>query len=282
MKIKAILNGRCQNCGKESKQAFCNRQCYLEYVRKDRVDPKQAARGREKKLRDSLTDAMVRKSIYIQSQGKIKYNQMTPDMIIGKRASILAHRQRKEGALAKPVQEPQYCEICGQKTTRRNKKTCSVECRKEKARRDNFAMNKGKKELKARNCKECGKEFIPEYGNKRRDFHSEKCLRKFGMKGNHKNRDRARHFGVAYEYINVTKVFDRDGWHCQICGKKTPKKNRGTCYPNAPELDHRTPMSRGGGHLYSNVQCACRSCNGKKSNHNSFGQLPLFEIRRAA
>jgi len=91
-------------------------------------------------------------------------------------------------------------------------------------------------------------------------------------------RQRARHCGVEYEPINVFKVFERDRWHCQICGKPTPKKNRGTRYPNAPELDHRIPISKGGPHLYSNVQCACRRCNGLKSNKNCDGQLPLFGV----
>jgi 5-methylcytosine-specific restriction endonuclease McrA len=77
------------------------------------------------------------------------------------------------------------------------------------------------------------------------------------------------------------EVFMRDQWHCQICGKPTPEKNRGTHYPNAPELDHRIPMSLGGGHLYSNVQCVCRRCNLAKSNRNCVGQFPLFQANAA-
>ena len=93
------------------------------------------------------------------------------------------------------------------------------------------------------------------------------------------NRKRARHFNVEYQPIKPLKVFDRDGWHCQICGKHTPKNNRGKRYPNSPELDHRIPLSMGGGHTYSNVQCACRKCNGSKSNNDCRGQMPLFSIK---
>lgn len=93
-------------------------------------------------------------------------------------------------------------------------------------------------------------------------------------------RERARFFGVEYEYINPIKVFRHNGWTCQICGKSTPQKNRGKRYSNAPELDHRIPMSRGGGHVYSNVQCACHKCNMVKSNKNNRGQMQLFEIKR--
>jgi 5-methylcytosine-specific restriction endonuclease McrA len=95
-------------------------------------------------------------------------------------------------------------------------------------------------------------------------------------RGSDNYRKKARRLGVAYESINVMRVFDRDGWRCQICGKDAPKKNRGTTRSNAPELDHRIPMSVGGGHLYSNVQCVHRACNLMKSNKTHVGQLPLF------
>ena len=71
-----------------------------------------------------------------------------------------------------------------------------------------------------------------------------------------------RRFGVECAHVEPLVVFDRDGWRCQICGKATPKERRGSHYPNAPELDHRIPLSRGGSHTYDNVQCSCRRCNG--------------------
>ena len=108
---------------------------------------------------------------------------------------------------------------------------------------------------------------------KRREF--TKKLRQ--ERGSGRNRTRARYFGVEYEYINVMKVFERDGWTCQICGVSTPKSRRGTKHFNAPELDHRIPMSKGGGHLYSNVQCACKRCNAQKSNNTEHGQMPMFQ-----
>lgn len=78
--------------------------------------------------------------------------------------------------------------------------------------------------------------------------------------------------------IDVWAVFEHDGWRCQICGKHTPKNRRSTNYSNAPELDHRVPLSRGGRHTYANVQCACRDCNRSKGNRSSIGQLPLIVI----
>src|SRR5690606_14803487 len=84
--------------------------------------------------------------------------------------------------------------------------------------------------------------------------------------------------GVPYEPVNVLLVFERDGWRCQICGKDTPQSRRGTNYSNAPELDHRIPISKGGPHTYDNVQCACRECNGRKSNRTEEGQINMFTI----
>jgi hypothetical protein len=145
-------------------------------------------------------------------------------------------------------------------------------------------------------CTECGKAFKQERNHQRvcsesceqsRKKRKKRKQKEFSRKlrqqerqkrGSGRNRSRAKRLGVEYEYINVMKVFERDGWKCQICGVSTPKSRRGTKHFNAPELDHRIPMSKGGGHLYSNVQCACRRCNAEKSNGSSTGQMPMFEL----
>lgn len=66
------------------------------------------------------------------------------------------------------------------------------------------------------------------------------------------------------ERVSPLKVLTRDGWRCQICGKHTPKELRGTCHPDAPEVDHVIPLAAGGEHTYRNTQCACRACNHAK------------------
>lgn len=81
---------------------------------------------------------------------------------------------------------------------------------------------------------------------------------------------------AACEDVNPYAVFDRDGWRCMMCGKATPKERRGTNYANAPELDHVVPLALGGSHTYANVQCACRSCNGRKGARMVPSQMPLF------
>jgi hypothetical protein len=135
-------------------------------------------------------------------------------------------------------------------------------------------------------CKECGVEFKPrktEFST----FCSRECsfvhISKTGnRKGNRysdaekscKERRKRRIKENGREHIVKTKVFERDKWTCHICGCKTPKSKRGTMSMNSPELDHIIPIAVGGSHTYSNVACACKRCNIKKST-KPLGQLNL-------
>lgn len=123
-------------------------------------------------------------------------------------------------------------------------------------------------------CRECGETVQTSYGNPRIYFCSESCSRK-SAKRIRRKMERARLRQVQVERVDPIKVFDRDGWRCQICGSKTPKTKRGSIHPTAPELDHIVPLSVGGEHSYRNTQCACRECNGKKGD-TTYGQIPMF------
>lgn len=83
------------------------------------------------------------------------------------------------------------------------------------------------------------------------------------IKKKHKTLRRMR-IGAKAEAIDPIAVFERDKWTCRLCGVKTPKKLRGTNEATAPELDHIIPLALGGGHVWHNVQCSCRKCNGEK------------------
>lgn len=122
-------------------------------------------------------------------------------------------------------------------------------------------------------CIECGAPIMGTAAKRK----CKRCVRKRSHRMR-KHRQRARHFGVSYEPINVVAVFDRDSWRCQVCGVRTPKSKRGTFADNAPELDHRVPMSRGGSHTWENVQCCCRSCNIAKGAGLIVGQLNMFPV----
>lgn len=123
-------------------------------------------------------------------------------------------------------------------------------------------------------CKECGCSVETSYGDKRSAFCSNECSKRYDRRIRRKM-ERARLRSVKVEAVDPIKVFDRDGWRCQICGKKTPKSKRGSIDERAPELDHIVPLSVGGEHSYANTQCACRQCNARKGG-TVYGQLHLF------
>lgn len=145
---------------------------------------------------------------------------------------------------------------------------------------------------KCRSCDDCGRAFGTAVRPGRLPTRCSDCCearktharreyrrraRRDGRLAGGSSRARARHYGVPYEPVKPIIVFMRDGWRCQICGKPTPRERRGSRYPNAPQLDHRVPISKGGPHTYENIQCACLRCNEAKSNASEVGQLPLLD-----
>jgi len=161
------------------------------------------------------------------------------------------------------------CDCCGMRFTTRqpNARVCSEECRAEHARREarRHAVANDNRDRAPRPCAECGVVFIPEYGNKKRDYCSDKCLKRKSRRVA-KGVRKARMRGTRADPVNAIAVFDRDGWTCQLCGIDTPRDKRGTYDDDAPELDHIIPLARGGAHTNDNVQCACRSCNADKGD----------------
>ena len=92
-------------------------------------------------------------------------------------------------------------------------------------------------------------------------------------KNSHKRR--AQKAGVGYENFNPNNIFKRDGYRCQLCGKKTrPDYNR--FHPLFPNLDHIVPLNKGGSHTKKNTQCLCRLCNMIKHDTGKGDQLRLF------
>lgn len=90
-----------------------------------------------------------------------------------------------------------------------------------------------------------------------------------------KHARRARLNGAVSERVDRLVVFARAGWRCVLCGRPTPRALIGTGSLQRPTLDHIVPLSRGGSHTYANVQCACLSCNSRKST-KTIGQLRMF------
>ena len=119
-----------------------------------------------------------------------------------------------------------------------------------------------------RECHWCKAPYVPEVGLRQKHYCAEECrLAAFrASRSDCTHRRRAKKFGCLYEPVSKRKVFERDGWRCQLCGISTPAAKQGTQDADAPELDHIVPLSKGGEHSYRNTQCACRQCNGAKSD----------------
>lgn len=133
----------------------------------------------------------------------------------------------------------------------------------------------------ARPCTVCGGPCGGGNMGMPRKYCSKECYKKTEAFEAARRRSRAKRRAVERgckeaRAIDPIKVFDRDGWRCQICLRPTPRKLRGTYKPDAPELDHIVPIAKGGAHVWSNLQCACRSCNGAKSDKTTAGQMGLF------
>jgi 5-methylcytosine-specific restriction endonuclease McrA len=195
-----------------------------------------------------------------------------------KAESKRAHNQRSRIARGLPLAGIKACVTCGTEFAQANPQhlACSDVCRTERAHQ--LVIASSTRHRDPRPCVQCGKTFAPAYGDKRSKFCGPACSMKHVRRNSPRNhRERAKRAGVAYEPVSRLKVFDRDGWRCQVCGSKTPKRLMGSCDARAPELDHRIPIALGGGHLWSNVQCACRRCNGAKGGTVIAGQMPLFD-----
>ncbi|WP_043737687.1 HNH endonuclease [Nocardia asiatica] len=55
------------------------------------------------------------------------------------------------------------------------------------------------------------------------------------------------------------RILERDGYRCQL---RYPNR----CVGTATQMDHKTPVYRGGSDDDSNMQAACRPCHAKKSS----------------
>jgi 5-methylcytosine-specific restriction endonuclease McrA len=91
-----------------------------------------------------------------------------------------------------------------------------------------------------------------------------------------RHRRRALKYGSVSTKFNREEVFERDGYVCQLCGKKTRADFKSQYHPLYPNLDHIVPLSLGGSHTKENTQCLCYKCNMEKGNIGTGDQLRLF------
>lgn len=65
---------------------------------------------------------------------------------------------------------------------------------------------------------------------------------------------------LPHEHYTTAEIAERDGWRCQLCGKKVPAGPRFPD-PRSASIDHIVPISDGGGDIKANVQLAHLRCN---------------------
>lgn len=179
--------------------------------------------------------------------------------------------------------EQVVCVCCGRDKRMRRKSSkvyrcevCAAEYIKQYAIKWHNHKMTAMRPHKPKSCKVCGQLFS-RITTQAAIYCSAKCAkRNEKLKHATSAKQRAKRAGVKYETISPLKVFERDGWRCQICLKQLSPNNRGSKKSNAPEIDHRVPLALGGDHTYKNVQCACRSCNNIKGARSRVGQIPLF------
>jgi 5-methylcytosine-specific restriction endonuclease McrA len=110
----------------------------------------------------------------------------------------------------------------------------------------------------------CGAESPPLY--RQGGWTCDACKAETRRRG--KRMRRARKAGATAERISPTDIYERDGWTCQLCGRPVARA-KAVPHPQAPTLDHIVPLSKGGDHTTSNVQCAHFRCNSLKGDRTA-------------
>lgn len=267
---------KCLECGKDLsgrwQQKYCSRHCALAHQRKERRVESEAKRRR-------VCVSCGKEFIMGHMSAKASRGEIKAGLYCSRKCRWEA--QRKQIKPEPTKKRVWLCKICGKEMVS-YAVYCSDGCRKEEARqryhrnaetiRLKHREDYKPKEKTGRVCGMCGAGFVS--AHRTESYCSDEC-KKQARAARKDARKRARKDGVYYEPVNPFKVFRRDKWRCQLCGKKLSPRNRGTIRDDAPELDHITPWAEGGEHSYRNTQCACRKCNQAKGSR-TLGQLRLF------
>lgn len=294
------LRKTCPDCGVtfHAHHPLCNRcnQCQRAY-RNTETCKRDAARNRRQRLAKEAKSVLgINRLDVVRDNGhRCKSCRRVLFIKCGKAPHRCHECQHAQDALAVAVDvlafivghvidDGRLCVACGSRIAlmrSRHSKTCSAECSLEIGRqnsREKYEKATGVKLRPAigpRPCRCCDRIIVPDHGLGRGRDVCDYCNTHRGS-----FRGRAMLYGVPYTHVSRKAVFRRDGWRCQLCGRKVKKavcrnKATGRLHPRTASLDHIVPMRRGGAHVESNCQCACLLCNVKK-NSRLIGQLRLF------
>ena len=199
--------------------------------------------------------------------GKLFWPKKAVYRYCSRECSFANYKQPRGRTIHVPVYRVIQCAVCRIEVggVSANRRCCmSTACKREYARILSRSHSEKTKQIRSIRCPECRVEFVNEYGNKRNKYCGDKCSTRHRRRIKNGVR-RAIKRGVKWERIDPFKIFDRDGWKCQMCGRPCPFEKRGTCEPDAPETDHVKAMCFGGPHVERNIWTSCRSCNMRKA-----------------
>lgn len=192
-------------------------------------------------------------------------------------------RSRSSGALTITVVGPKRvswqhtCLRCARPFVRRSGGYCSDGCRKAVSRVKSAAYYMPTPE-RSYQCSICGVAFLRIGRHGAPKACSPACARRTvayrEMRANANQRRRAAKRTGTVETVYRRKVYERDGWRCQLC-QRPVKRDALAPDPLSPSLDHIIPLAAGGTHEYRNVQLAHFLCNSRKGVNGS-AQLRLI------
>lgn len=201
-----------------------------------------------------LPPGWTRKYCSAECRNRAGYERSRTD---GRYAAELA-RMRDETAERRAAEQ---CPFCSGPMAPRKRAHCgSEECR----RAHNAARGrKFMREYKAKHgVPYVAKYRPPDYLEKLKELPKDPA-RIAARKQENWQRRRAQKLAAPYEQFRHVDVFERDAWICGLCNRPVDRELR---HPDdmSATLDHITPLSRGGHHVWDNVQLAHRTCNGQK------------------
>jgi len=149
------------------------------------------------------------------------------------------------------------CEVCGAEVNHRRSKCCSYRCKK---------LWRGPRKCVCgtviENARLFGRAHCRECKLKSKRIHRR-------MYGSYRRRCRT-YGGHFNKDVRPQRVFERDGWVCHLCNRKTHKvfSNKD---PLSATVDHYpVPLSEGGDHDWHNVRTACFRCNSLQGNRTGY------------
>lgn len=161
------------------------------------------------------------------------------------------------------------CERCGS-PTRTDARFCSKQCGgvhrrkppKPKIERQKKRQHWPQSKVRLPLCVVCGERFATPTTAM---TCSAECreVKRLDDRRAEKQARRARQKDAFVARVYRRKVYERDGWTCQLCNAEVDRTARAPA-PLAPTIDHIVPLARGGTHEPANVQTAHFICNSRK------------------